>query len=260
MKGHQAVKLVAIVCSIFVAGAGCSSDDHNPDRAKKDISGSEDVSVVTDADGDTTDSGADAKIDLDIRVPDEPSIGVDAANKLPPSHKRADGQWMFFNETFGTELFADWPPPEFMLQLMEKQPETFGDQYEEFGFIKDPEGEFPVGFKRGTQDSDQMRQTCALCHVGRLPDGRLWIGAPNTELNFARFKLEVNDAWTAAGNKPFLTDIQQKKLERIGPGRIGAESSTYPQAVPADFPVYFNLGERTHLNYMGTGQTARSEI
>jgi mono/diheme cytochrome c family protein len=70
----------------------------------------------------------------------------------------------------------------------------------------------------------------------------------------------VSERWVAAGNPPLLTELQDRKTRMLGPGRTHAETSDYPQVVPADFPPYFSLGARTHLNYLGTGLDTRTEV
>ena len=64
----------------------------------------------------------------------------------------------------------------------------------------------------------------------------------------------------AEGNEAFLSDLALTKLPQLGPGRTGAESGTYEQVVPADFPPYLRLGPRTSLNYLGTGGDLRTEV
>jgi mono/diheme cytochrome c family protein len=105
-----------------------------------------------------------------------------------------------------------------------------------------------------------MRETCALCHVGELPDGSLWFGMPNRRLDMARFRAEVSARWVAEGHEPLISETEASKATSYGPGRTGAETGDYPQSVPADFPPYWLLGARTHLNYLGTGGDIRSEV
>ncbi|MFW5920507.1 MAG: hypothetical protein ACOCUS_01605, partial [Polyangiales bacterium] len=104
------------------------------------------------------------------------------------------------------------------------------------------------------------RETCAMCHVSELSSGEVWLGPPNRELDVGRFKIAVNDRWMAAGNESLLTELQIEKLGKLGPGRIDAATSSYPEAVPADFPPYFGLADRSHYNYLGTGRDLRSEV
>lgn len=179
-------------------------------------------------------------------------------NGHAPGDAAYAGQQLFLTHAWGTEVLGSWPPADFMLSLMDE--ELFADQYSKFGFIPDPADDFPVGFKRGSVDPTRVAETCGICHVAALPDGTLWLGAPNTRLDFARFRKEVDARWVAAGNPSMMTAVEQSKALIPGPGRFGAESGDYPYSVPADFPPYFTLGERTHLNYMGTGQDLRSEV
>lgn len=189
--------------------------------------------------------------------PNLPALEV--ANRVPDADPRAAGQTLFLRGTFGTEQLGQWPPADFMRALMDDEPEVFGDQFARFGFVADPDSEFPIGFARGTADKTQVHETCALCHVGRLPDGRVWLGLPSSTLDFARFRAEVDARWVAAGNPSQLGEVERSKLGAYGPGRTAADSARYPKPVPADFPPYFRLGARTHLNYMGTGQNLRTE-
>lgn len=202
----------------------------------------------------------DAYVPPDAYVPAVPTTTIDAANAVTDSDPSFEGQQRFLWDTWGTERLDDWPPAEWMLGLMTREPDVFGDQYAAFGFTRDPDDDFPVGFKRGIEDPSRVHETCALCHVGRLPDGRLWLGAPSGELEWARFRDEVSRRWEAEGHAPLLSDAQSSKARAYGPGRFAAESSDYPVAVPADFPPYWHLGDRTHMNYLGTGGNVRSEI
>ncbi|MCU0671835.1 MAG: c-type cytochrome [Myxococcota bacterium] len=184
-----------------------------------------------------------------------------AANAVGPEDPELyDGMLRFLYDAFGAEAVSHWPPPDFFLRLMEDEPEVFGDQFRAFGFVRDPNDDFPVGFKRGLDDPTKMKETCAICHVARLPDGRVWLGAPNGALDFAGFTVAVNERWVAEGHESFLSALEESKLRELGPGRFGAESGEYPQVVPADFPPYFGLGDRDRLNYLGTGRDVRSEV
>lgn len=182
-----------------------------------------------------------------------------AANSVGPDSPLYEGQYRFLYDSWGTEGIQGWPPTAFMKSLMTSEPAVFGNQYASFGFIQDPNDDFPVGFKPGLVDPTHIGETCALCHTAQLPDGRIWFGAPNTKLDIGRFSVEVNKRWVAAGNPPMFTDLELGKMALLGPGRESAESSSYPQVVGADFPPYFELGKRTHLNYLGTGANVRTE-
>lgn len=179
-------------------------------------------------------------------------------NGHAPGDAAYAGQQLFLTHAWGTEVLGSWPPADFMLSLMDE--EAFADQYSKFGFVPDPADDFPVGFKRGSTDPTQVHETCGLCHVAALPDGTVWLGAPNTRLDFERFRLEVDARWVAAGHPSQVSATQATKLLAYGPGRTAADTTDYPYAVPADLPPYFTLGERTHLNYMGTGGDVRTDV
>lgn len=204
--------------------------------------------------GSTENDTADSSV---IPPPRGPFV---AANMVDEDDPRFRGQQYFLHETWGGELGGGWPPAAFLLELMETDPEVFGDQFASFGFVPDPSDDFPVGLKRGTHDPEQIAETCALCHVAPLPDEGLWLGAPNMNLDIGLFRAEVNDRWVAAGNPPLHDALMDQKLRSLGPGRFRAETASYPVAVPAAFPVYYDLGERTHLNYLGTGRNLRTEV
>ena len=187
-------------------------------------------------------------------------LSIGAENEVGPEDPTAQGQCLFLLETWGTEVLDDWPPVEFILDLMVTEPDVFGDQLAKFGFLPDPNDDLPIGLKRGQADPSRLRETCALCHVGKLPDGRTWLGAPNVALDMGRFRVELDARWVAAGNPPLLTELAKKKALGLGPGRTGAESSNYPYLVGADFPPYFSLATRKNLNYIGTGRDVRTEV
>jgi hypothetical protein len=182
-----------------------------------------------------------------------------AANAVPSTDPTYEGQYRFLYDAWGTEGLQGWPPTDFMLGLMKSEPDVFGNQFASFGFIFDPNDDFPVGFKRGLVDPTRVSDTCALCHTTKLPDGRLWFGSPNESLELGRFTAEVNKRWVAAGHPAMASDLALTKMSQLGPGRTNAESSDYPVLVGADFPAYFTLGQRTRLNYLGTGGDVRSE-
>jgi hypothetical protein len=188
-----------------------------------------------------------------------PSIPA-AANVYGPENELSKGQAIFLFDAWGTEQLDEWPPADFMLDLMKNEPEVFGNQFEKFGFLPDPSDDFPVGFKRGLVDASKVHETCALCHVAKLADGTLWLGAPNGALDVGRFIAEVDTRWAAAGHPPRLSELGRKKHLGLGPGRVSSESSDYPKLVAADFPPYFSLGKRKHMNYLGTGRNVRTEV
>lgn len=213
----------------------------------------------------SVDAGMDARPTrdapaLDAWFPPVPTSTIAAGNAVAPGDPLFEGQQRFLYDAWGTERLGEWPPADFMLALMTDEPGVFGNQYERFGFIPSPDDDFPWGFARGLEDPTQVHETCALCHVGRLPDGTPWLGLPNGALDFARFRYEVSRRWEAAGHAPLLDALDEAKALAYGPGRTAAESDAYPVAVSADFPPYFLLGTRTAMNYLGTGGNVRTEI
>ncbi|MFT7625714.1 MAG: hypothetical protein ACI9WU_004905 [Myxococcota bacterium] len=205
-----------------------------------------DIASVGDTESDTTDVNA-------------PPARLVIANAVLEGHALYPGQQQFLYDTWGAELDGEWPPAEFLLELMEAEPEVFGNQFASFGFIADPEDDFPVGFKRGSIDPEQMHDTCGLCHVAELPDGRVWLGAPALRLDFERFRVEVDRRWVAAGNPARVSEQLRSKKLSVGPGRTDVEPAEYPRLIAADYPPYFDLDQRRYLNYMGTGGNGRTE-
>src|SRR5579871_3439836 len=88
-----------------------------------------------------------------------------AVNAVAQSSPLAAGQYHFLYDAWGSEQLDTWPPVDFLLGLMKSEPETFGDQFSQFGFVPDPNDDLPVGFKRGLVDRTKVHETCALCHV-----------------------------------------------------------------------------------------------
>lgn len=194
-----------------------------------------------------------------IYIPKDKCQPVGAANEVGPDDPRAQGQCLFLLDAWGTEDLDEWPPADFLIGLMKSEPAVFGDQFASFGFLPDPHDDLPIGLKRGLGHPEKIHETCALCHTGKLPDGRVWFGAPNVKLDVGRFKVEVNKRWVAAGHPSLMDALAEQKALGLGPGRFNAESSDYPYVVPADFPPYFTLSKRKHLNYIGTGANVRTE-
>lgn len=105
--------------------------------------------------------------------------------------ERKCGKWLFlFWETSG-----ELPLPIMLYDAMRRSwPDLTGDHFEKLGFIKNPyspEG-WPVGVVRSTKKYmglPSINVNCASCHVGKLPDGRYAVGAPNTELDMSQFNL-----------------------------------------------------------------------
>lgn len=211
-------------------------------------------------DGGEIDAGPVDANDVDAWIPPVPTTTIAAGNALPPGDPNFEGQQRFLYDTWGAESTQSWPPVDFMLALMTDEPAVFGNQYASFGFIADPSTDFPIGLRRGLEDPTQFHETCAVCHVGELPDGTLWLGMPNVNLDFEGFRLAVDQRWVAAGHPSMLSSLGAMKASHYGPGRTSADSSDYPTAVPADFPPYWLLGTRTAMNYLGTGANVRTEV
>lgn len=183
-----------------------------------------------------------------------------AANAVGSSDPSYGGQIRFLWDTWGAEVNGGWPPTEFMLALLRDEPDVFGEQFSNFGFLVDPTDDLPVGLKRGVEDPTRVGQTCSLCHVAELEDGRVWLGAVNLDLDLGGFRVAVNDRWVAAGNPPLVTDLERAKLLGLGPGRASSEGSENPMLVAADFPPYYNFQDRVRFSYMGALTDLRSLV
>lgn len=244
-----------LVCTLCACSTppNPQAPDSTPDATPDPIDMAQDV-VTQDASPDVV----DAAPDID---PIYPGVyeGIEAANAYPSDHPLAEGQWRFLRDTWGVEQLDKFPPASFLLGLMESEPEVFGDQFASFGFLPDPSDDFPIGLKQGVEDPSRVATTCALCHVGQLPDGALWLGAPNPKLDFERFLVEVDKRWVAAGHPSMSSEIAYERAALTGPGRTRAETDAFPAFIPVDFPTYFNLDTRAHLNVLGSGLELRSE-
>lgn len=241
-----------------LAAASCGTDN-SPSQAASASSSATSSSTggSTGSGGAGGTAGADAGT---IYIPVDQCKSVGAANEVPQSDPRFQGMCLFLYDAWGTEVLNELPPASFMLDLMKNEPDVFGNQFEKFGFIHDPNDDFPIGFKRGLHDPTKVHETCAQCHVSKLPDGKVWLGAPNESINIGQFIIEVNKRWVAAGNPPLADDLTLQKDAALGPGRFDAESGSYPIAVPADVPNYYDLGKRSFLNYLGTSHNVRTEV
>ncbi|MCA9559064.1 MAG: hypothetical protein KC583_10920, partial [Myxococcales bacterium] len=227
------------------------------------------IDAAPDDVGSTPDRAVDAAVDMAPEV--EPDMAPDAAppvewpavaadNAVDPDDPLAEGQARMVYETWGAELKPGWPPAAFLLDLMRAEPDVFGDQFAAWGFVQNPDSDLPFGLARGSKDPERVHHTCAACHIARLDDGRVWLGAPNTRLDFEGFRVAVHARWVAAGNPAYLEPLEAEKMQAMGPGRTNAESADYPRPVPADFPPYYRLETRGHLNYLGTGRDVRTEV
>ncbi|MCB9553440.1 MAG: hypothetical protein H6705_16485 [Myxococcales bacterium] len=183
---------------------------------------------------------------------------VHAQNAVPPDHPLAAGQHHYLNETWGEELRGGWPPADFLLALLRDDPDFFGEQFSNFGYLPDPDDDLPIGLKRGSVDPTRVAKTCALCHIAERPDGTRWLGLPNTRLRPDALRAEVSARWVAAGNPPLMDDLERDKALALGPGRASAEPAGHPQIIAIDFPPYFDQGRRRHFGSMGVDRDART--
>ncbi len=272
--------LAMMTLSFHAALTGCGDDDDdattaNDDAATStddddDASGTDDDDDATSTDDDDDASGTDDDDDATSTDDDDDASGTDDdddtggvepltfGNEPERGTTRHDGFTDFLYNTWGLERLDSLPPADFLIALAETEPEVFGNQFARYGFIPDPTDDLPVGLKRGTYEPEKVAQTCALCHAQQLPDGTVWLGLPATTLDFNSFAADVDERWVAAGN-PSLRD-NNARAKDYGPGRIGAEQDGSDFIIPVDFPPYLQLGERSNLNYLGTGQDVRSEV
>jgi hypothetical protein len=225
--------------------SACSSSSTEPA-----VSQHRDAQVSDDATSPTKTDASDARAHIPV-----------AANEVPPSSPMYAGQEQFLYETWGLEKLNQFPPLDFMLNLLKTEPAVFGNQFSSFGFIPDPNDDLPIGLKRGSLDPTRVSETCGgTCHTGKLPDGRVWMGEANTVIDTSRFTYEVNLRWVAAGNASLLDAIGEQKDQLVGPGRIAAEQSETDPLIPDDIPVIYNLSKRGWLSKMGTSTDERSEV
>jgi hypothetical protein len=110
----------------------------------------------------------------------------DAWRAQPDSRELAlrCGKWMYFYEDFGV---AGVPPALVDLLLSGFQAEV-GPGFSSYGLILDPSSEkgYPLGLVEGENGAVL---TCASCHMGRLPDGRLAVGAANYDFDYGGLNL-----------------------------------------------------------------------
>lgn len=231
---------------VALALAGCPSPSTPPPDASTSL--------------DDAPESLDASMPPDAWLPPVPPTAPDVANGLSPEDPLFEGQQRFLYDTWGVEILGEWPPADFMIALMTSEPEVFGNQYERFGFLPDTTNELPLGFVRGTEDPDEVHETCALCHTDRLPDGRLWFGVANQRLDFDSFRAAVSERWVAAGHEPLTTPQHLARIHLAGPGRFDTVGSDAVQGIPVDLPNLLDYADRSATNYGGTGANARTEI
>ena len=182
------------------------------------------------------------------------------ANAVGPSDPLSAGQYYFLYYTWGAEVAPGGWPVSFLQDVLKKEPDFFGNQFSKFGFIPDPNDDLPIGYKRGNVDPTRATTTCAPCHVGALPDGKIWFGAPALTMDEPRLEAELDKRWVALGHPSTQSAATAARANAYGPGRFRIDSDDYPRAVPANIPVHYNLSERSHLSTVGGTHDVRSEV
>lgn len=102
------------------------------------------------------------------------------------------GKSMFFYESFDTM----GAPAGIVQFLLDNFAEETGPGFEKFGMIADPYSKkhLPLGLTPTVKlggVADALAFTCASCHLGRLPDGRYSVGAPNLDYAYGRQNLAL---------------------------------------------------------------------
>lgn len=101
------------------------------------------------------------------------------------------GKAMFFYEGFGT---TGVPKP-LITWLLTHFPTEVGPGFSLLGMVADPNSteNLPLGLARGAPlgSTETLAFTCASCHLGRLPDGRYAVGAPNHDYDYGRMNLLI---------------------------------------------------------------------
>jgi hypothetical protein len=203
---------------------------------------------------------APASVDAGKGAPKGVSAAFRKTLANPAPAELQEGERLYYEETFGTEVDRSWPPAEWLVKLWKSDEAKWGKQFSKFGWIVDPGDDLPVGLKRGSTDGTLVHETCATCHVTVLDDGRVWSGMPAQHLAWAQFRLALNDAWMAAGYPSLMSPAAIAKSKLIQqPGSSNAENASDLHVVQADFPLYVNLGLRKNLGYTGAGRDVRSQ-
>ena len=170
-----------------------------------------------------------------------------------------EGEWHFYRNTWNSEV--DGLPPEFLVELWQGDTARWGEQFSAYGFVIDPTDDLPLGLERGTEDPNRTGQTCALCHVARLEDGRVWTGFAAVDLRLNAWKLDIEDAWIAAGNPARYSEAARARLMALPqPGIDSVTDESSPYLAPVDFPHYLNFGRRGLFGSDGAARDARSAI
>ena len=114
-----------------------------------------------------------------------------AAGHTDKSTLLACGKWMFFYETFGTKGVPS-SLPRFLVRAFTDE---VGPGFSKYGLIEDPRSKdhLPYGMAptKMTGLTSALGFTCASCHIARLPDGRIAIGAPNHHYDYGKHILAM---------------------------------------------------------------------
>lgn len=132
------------------------------------------------------------------------------------------GKQMFFYEAFETL----GPPRDLYDFYANNFPDTMGHGFENYGLIPDPyspEGRnLGMGETAPMGDVEALAYTCASCHLGRLPDGRYAVGAPNYDYDYGRHTLalgilaqSVVPGWSADDHNPEAIAAIQPELDAL---------------------------------------------
>ncbi|MEY4065451.1 MAG: hypothetical protein RIR26_1659 [Pseudomonadota bacterium] len=148
------------------------------------------------------------------------------------------GKWMFLS----WETSGKLPLPEILFDAIERSwPERVGKGFAKLGFLPNPTdpAQRPLGIARSTTRYTGMpavNVTCAACHVGRLPDGRYAVGAPNTQLDLSTFNLmsfyplyasmlDADREKLPPAAHLFFAELERTERKRVWGGRYGIDWS-----------------------------------
>ncbi len=224
----------------------------------KTVAANDDAVAAGDAADDAT--ATDVAGDATVTAPPKgytSKFRAQLANKAPASLE--ENERIFFEETWGMETHGEFPPAEFLVKLWKSDTAQWGEQFSKYGFLVDPGDDLPIGLKRGQQDPTNVHHVCATCHTAKLPDGRLWVGMPATQLQWGAFNADVHDAWVKAGNKAYLSAAALGHFRDTQPGSLNVGGEADPDMMN-DFPMYADLHKMKHLNILGSGNDLKTEV
>ncbi|MCC7540837.1 MAG: c-type cytochrome [Deltaproteobacteria bacterium] len=185
MNGHSFRPGVGVAASSILCVAaivGCTADDGggivDPFAAQPDVS--EGLVLVSDDLSELLEHGA--------------LEGACERWSAAPDDRRAMlqcGKWMFFYESFE----APGVPRALVETVLRELPEEVGPSFERYGMFGNPTRDdgLPLGLAPAApiRDAPTVTFTCASCHLGRMPDGRFAIGAPNHEYQYGKHILAL---------------------------------------------------------------------